>query len=94
MRPGQTYTTKQLAEMHKISMASMQIVIGAIEVSGKVEACGSNDEGKLFRLKADQPKFVTAKPLDMGKMYGDITSRLRAERDSIKSFMPKIETEK
>lgn len=90
-KPGKNYTIKDMAEIHQISMASMQIVIGLIEVSGKIESCGSCPNGRLFRLKVDQPKFVTARPLDMKKMYGELTDRLKAERAAIPSHMPKIE---
>ena len=94
MRPGQTYTTKQLAEMHAISQASMQIVVGAIEVSGKIEPCGSQDGNKLFRLAVDQPKFVTARPLNMQKMYFEITDKVKRESEAYRSFMPVIEVKK
>jgi hypothetical protein len=94
MQPGVTYTIRKLAETHQISMASMQIVVGLIEVSGQIESCGNSPDGRLFRLKAIQPKFVTAKPLDVAKMYGDIGRRLRAERDAIPSHMPIIEVTK
>ncbi len=41
--------------------------------------------------KNDELEVKKSNELDIGKMYGDLPARLKAERDKYKSYMPVIE---